>query len=47
MPSAIWGTILPNAVALESIKNYLRKSFSALAPKFLRKLTKVGTGKSN
>jgi hypothetical protein len=46
-PSAIFGTILPNAVAIESFKNYLRKSCPALVPKFLRILTKVGTGKSN
>jgi hypothetical protein len=46
MLSAIFGTILPNAIAIESFKNYLRKSCSALAPKMLRKLTKDGTGKS-
>ncbi len=36
-----FGTILPNAVAVKSRKNCLRKSCSALAPKMLVKLTIV------
>jgi hypothetical protein len=34
-----FGTFLPNAVAIESIKNYMRKSRFALAPNRLMKLT--------
>ncbi len=37
-----FGAILPNAVATKIAKNYVRKSFSALAPKMLVKLTQVG-----
>jgi hypothetical protein len=34
-----FGTFLPNAIAFKSMKNYLRKSCSALALKMLVKLT--------
>jgi hypothetical protein len=34
-----FGTILPNTVTIKSIRNCLRKSCSALAPKMLVKLT--------
>jgi hypothetical protein len=36
-----FGAFSPNAVAVKSIKNYLRKSFSALVPAVLVKLTLV------
>jgi hypothetical protein len=35
----ILGTFLPNAVAVKSVKNHLRKKCSSLAPKMLEKLT--------
>ncbi len=34
-----FGPFLPNGVAIKNIKNYLRKSCSALVPKMLVKLT--------
>jgi hypothetical protein len=36
-----FGAILPNAVATKIAKNYVRKSFSASAPKMLVKLTQL------
>ncbi len=40
-----FGALLPNAVAVKSIRNYMRKSWSALAPKMLVVLTQ-GKSKS-
>ncbi len=39
--SHIFGGFLPNAVAIKSFKNHVRKSCSALAPKMLVKLIPV------
>jgi hypothetical protein len=37
-PAPDFGPFLPNAVAIKNIRNYLRKSCSALVPKMLVKL---------